>query len=123
MRRCCFFGRKWYNKATKSKDDKWGDNLRDAYGREINYLRISVTDRCNLRCRYCMPAEGVVKKRHQDMLSLEHLLEIAQAAVALGVRKIRLTGGEPLVRRGVVGLVEALAQIPEVEDQIGRAHV
>lgn len=116
MRRCCFFGRKWYNKATKSKDDKWGDNLRDAYGREINYLRISVTDRCNLRCRYCMPAEGVVKKRHQDMLSLEHLLEIAQAAVALGVRKIRLTGGEPLVRRGVVGLVEALAQIPEVED-------
>lgn len=116
FRRGCFFCREWYNNAKESKCRKWGDNLRDSYGREINYLRISVTDRCNLRCRYCMPSEGVAKKRHQDMLSLEHLHEIAQAAVALGVRKIRLTGGEPLVRRGVVGLVEALAEIPGVED-------
>lgn len=90
--------------------------MQDSYGREINYLRISVTDRCNLRCRYCMPPEGVVKKRHEDMLSLEQLCEIAQAAVALGVRKIRITGGEPLVRRGVVGLVESLAALEGVED-------
>lgn len=90
--------------------------MQDSYGREINYLRISVTDRCNLRCRYCMPPEGVVKKRHEDMLSLEQLCEIAQAAVTLGVRKIRITGGEPLVRRGVVGLVESLAALEGVED-------
>lgn len=90
--------------------------MRDAYGREIDYLRVSLTDRCNLRCRYCMPPEGVPKLEHRDILSLEETAEIAEAAVALGVRKIRLTGGEPLVRRGVLGLVEHLGALPELRE-------
>ena len=88
----------------------------DKYGREIDYLRISLTDRCNLRCLYCMPAEGVGKKLHRDMLSLEEVAEIAEAAVELGVKKIRLTGGEPLVRRGVTGLVRRLGALPGLRE-------
>ncbi len=68
----------------------------DPFGRKIDYLRISVTDRCNLRCRYCMPLEGVRLLRHEDILSFEEIAEVARCAVDLGVRKIRLTGGEPL---------------------------
>jgi GTP 3',8-cyclase len=83
----------------------------DRFERPITYLRISVTDRCNLRCRYCMPPEGVPKRRHEDMLTLEALAEAARAAVGLGVTKIRLTGGEPLVRRGIVDLVRMIAAI------------
>ncbi|MEW6723901.1 MAG: GTP 3',8-cyclase MoaA [Bacillota bacterium] len=90
--------------------------MRDGRGREINYLRISATDLCNLRCRYCMPADGVKKKRHEEILSYEELLRIAGAAVGLGVRLIRLTGGEPLVRPGLVGFVRALAGLPGIED-------
>ena len=75
--------------------------MQDGCGRTIDYLRLSVTDRCNYRCRYCMPAEGVEKRAHGDILSLEELAEIAGAAVACGVKKIRLTGGEPLVRLGL----------------------
>ncbi len=67
--------------------------MRDTLGREITYLRISLTDRCNLRCVYCMPPEGVNKREHREILSLEEMEEIARAAAALGVRKIRLTGG------------------------------
>lgn len=73
--------------------------MRDGYGRDISYLRLSVTDLCNLRCVYCMPADGVEKRRHEDILSVEELQEIAEAAGRCGIRKIRLTGGEPLVRR------------------------
>lgn len=83
----------------------------DRYNRPITYLRISVTDKCNLRCRYCMPAEGVPPRRHEDLLSLEQLAEAARAAVGLGVTKVRLTGGEPLVRRGIVQLVRMIAAI------------
>jgi cyclic pyranopterin phosphate synthase len=83
----------------------------DRFDRAITYLRISVTDKCNLRCRYCMPAEGVPPRRHGDLLSLEQLAEAARAAVGLGVTKIRLTGGEPLVRRGIVDLVRMIASI------------
>ena len=72
--------------------------LLDAHSRPVKDLRISVTDKCNLRCRYCMPEEGVPPRRHEDLLSLEQLAEAARAAVGLGVTKIRLTGGEPLVR-------------------------
>lgn len=90
--------------------------MRDQFGRNIDYLRISITDLCNLRCVYCMPPEGVVKRCHSDILSLEEIQEIAQAAVELGVRKIRVTGGEPLVRRGVVDLCRRLGVIPGVED-------
>ena len=90
--------------------------MKDELGREIGYLRISLTDRCNLRCRYCMPAEGVEKQCHSDILSLEEVAEIAREAVALGVHKIRLTGGEPLVRKGVTELCRELSAIPGVDD-------
>ena len=90
--------------------------MRDGCGRTIDYLRLSVTDRCNYRCRYCMPLSGVPKKDHRDMLTLEELAEIARAAVRLGVRKIRLTGGEPLVRRGIVDLCRHLRAIPGLEE-------
>lgn len=90
--------------------------MRDNFGREIDYLRISVTDLCNLRCRYCMPPEGVKKQSHRDILSLEEIEEIARAAVSLGVKKLRLTGGEPLLRRGIVELCEKLSAIPGVEE-------
>lgn len=88
----------------------------DGCGRTIDYLRLSVTDRCNFRCQYCMPAEGVEKCRHADILSLEELTEIAAAAVSCGVKKIRLTGGEPLVRRGLLDLCRALRKLPGVEE-------
>ena len=70
--------------------------LTDSLGRNINYLRLSVTDRCNMRCFYCMPKEGVEKKPHESVLSYEELLLIAETAVGLGIEKIRITGGEPL---------------------------
>jgi cyclic pyranopterin phosphate synthase len=89
---------------------------RDDFGRAINYLRVSVTDRCNLRCVYCMPAEGVDKRAHDDLLRYEELALVVRAAVELGVRKVRLTGGEPLVRLGLPDLVQMLAQIPGIED-------
>lgn len=84
----------------------------DRFDRRIDYLRISVTDRCNLRCVYCMPAEGISLLRHEDILSLEDTARIARTAVDLGVRKIRLTGGEPMVRKGIVDLVAMLRAIP-----------
>lgn len=90
--------------------------MTDGCGRTIDYLRLSVTDRCNYRCRYCMPEEGVCKRDHRDMLTLEELAEIAQAAVQLGVKKIRLTGGEPLVRRGIVDLCRMLRAIPGLRE-------
>ena len=88
----------------------------DAFGRTIDYLRISVTDRCNLRCVYCMPAEGVPLITHDDVLSYEAISDFVGVAVSEGIRKVRLTGGEPLVRRGVVSLVERLARIEGIED-------
>ena len=85
--------------------------LTDPHGRTINYLRLSVTDRCNMRCFYCMPKEGVVKKGHDAVLSYEELLLIAETAVELGIEKIRITGGEPLVRAGIIGFLSRLAAI------------
>ena len=90
--------------------------MRDPFGRDINYLRISLTDLCNLRCVYCMPAEGVGKRSHAEVLTLEELVEISAAAAELGIRKIRLTGGEPLVRRGIVDLVRRLRALPGLEE-------
>ena len=90
--------------------------MRDTFRREIDYLRISLTDRCNYRCVYCMPPEGVAKRSHSDMLTLEETEEIARSAVSLGVRKLRVTGGEPLVRRGAADLCRRLGEIPGVED-------
>jgi len=90
-------------------------NLIDSLGRKINYLRLSITDRCNMRCFYCMPSVGIVNKGHKAVLSYEELLMIAEVAVGLGIEKIRVTGGEPLVRRGVVGFLERLAAIPGLQ--------
>ncbi len=90
--------------------------LIDTFGRKIDYLRISVTDRCNLRCSYCMPPDGIVSIPHEKVLSFEQICDFVRVAVELGVRKVRLTGGEPLVRRGIVRLVEMLAQIDGIED-------
>jgi GTP 3',8-cyclase len=90
----------------------------DTYGRHINYLRLSVTDRCNLRCQYCMPAEGVSKLQHNDILSFEQLLHIARQAVFLGIDKIRVTGGEPLVRKGIVGFLKELHKISELKELV-----
>jgi GTP 3',8-cyclase len=86
--------------------------LTDKFGRRINYLRLSVTDRCNMRCSYCMPEGGVPKLGHAEVLSYEELFILAQAAVAIGIEKIRVTGGEPLVRKGIVGFLKRLAGIP-----------
>ena len=92
--------------------------LIDAYGRRINYLRLSVTDRCNLRCSYCMPAQGVKLLPHDRLLSYEDLLRVATQAVAVGIEKIRVTGGEPLVRKGIVGFLERLAKIPGLKELV-----
>ncbi len=88
----------------------------DRYKRHINYLRISVTDRCNLRCTYCMPADGVKLMKHDDLLSFEEIESFTQLAVAKGISKVRLTGGEPLVRKNIVELVQRLASIEGLED-------
>ncbi|MGN0077538.1 MAG: GTP 3',8-cyclase MoaA [Coriobacteriales bacterium] len=79
--------------------------MKDHLGREIDYLRISVTDRCNLRCIYCMPAEGVAWKSHNEMLRIEEIARVARIAAEEGIRKVRLTGGEPLVKKGIVSLI------------------
>lgn len=92
--------------------------LIDTYGRRINYLRLSVTDRCNLRCCYCMPAGGVPKLRHGELLSYEELHRVAVASVASGIEKIRITGGEPLVRKGLVGFLEQLSGIPGLKELV-----
>ena len=85
--------------------------LVDRWGRKIDYLRVSVTDRCNLRCEYCMPEEGVPLKEHGEILSYERITEVVRVAVRLGIERVRLTGGEPLVRKGVVALVGMLSEI------------
>ncbi len=92
--------------------------LVDTFGRKINYLRLSVTDRCNMRCRYCMPEKGVSKLEHAAVLSYEQLFLLAQSAISLGIKKIRVTGGEPLVRKGVLPFLERLAQIPGLQQLV-----
>jgi cyclic pyranopterin phosphate synthase len=83
--------------------------LIDKYQRRVNYLRISLTDRCNLRCLYCMPQEGIPKLPHEEILRYEELLRLVRVAVSLGIEKVRLTGGEPLLRRGLGGFIRALS--------------
>ena len=89
--------------------------ITDGLGRGIDYLRISITDRCNLRCLYCMPAEGVKAKRHDEILSFEEIERLVGIVAQMGIKHIRLTGGEPLVRPGVVDLVRMIAHTPGVE--------
>lgn len=86
--------------------------MKDAYGRKIEYLRISLTDKCNLRCKYCMPAEGIGLMKHSEVLTLEEICRTARVLTEMGVCRIRLTGGEPLVRRGIVGLMQSLQELP-----------
>ena len=88
--------------------------LSDSLGRHINYLRLSVTDRCNMRCFYCMPESGVADKGHGAILSYEELLLIAESAVGLGIEKIRITGGEPLVRAGIINFLSELSAIRDL---------
>jgi len=85
--------------------------LIDSFGRQINYLRLSVTDRCNLRCKYCMSTDGVAACQHKDILPYESLQLIAETAVSMGIEKIRITGGEPLVRNGIVPFLARLSGI------------
>lgn len=90
--------------------------MKDKYNREINYLRISVTDRCNLRCVYCMPEKGIDIVPHKDILSLEEIVRVVQASTLAGVKKIRLTGGEPLIRKGIIHLISEINAMPEIDD-------
>jgi cyclic pyranopterin phosphate synthase len=92
------------------------NGMRDSFARVIDYLRISITDKCNLRCIYCMPDDGIAPARHTDLLRYEEITRIASVAASLGVRKIRLTGGEPLVRKNLAFLVSSLKIIPGIED-------
>ena len=90
--------------------------MQDQFARDIDYLRLGVTDRCNLRCLYCMPEEGVSLKKHEEILTLEELYLISKTAVSMGVKKIRLTGGEPLVRKGIIDLVTMIKGISGLEE-------
>lgn len=90
--------------------------MRDKFNRNINYMRVSVTELCNLRCRYCMPEEGIAKKAHEEMMTAEETVMAVEAAARLGIQKIRITGGEPLVKRGIIKLCEEIASIPGIEE-------
>ena len=102
-----------------AKPDRWlisgSIMLRDSFGRILDYLRVSVTDRCNLRCVYCMPPQGVPWKPHGSMLSFEEILRLCRIMADLGIRKIKLTGGEPLVRRGMAAFFGSLRAVPGIE--------
>lgn len=90
--------------------------MKDAFGREINYLRLSVTELCNLRCRYCMPEEGVCKLRHEDLLTEEEMLMAVRAAAGLGITKVRVTGGEPLTKPNILSICRGVAQTPGIRE-------
>ncbi len=90
--------------------------ISDSFQRPINYLRISVTDRCNLRCLYCMPTEGISLSSHTDLLTYEEIDTVVRVAVELGINKVRLSGGEPLVRLGLADLIKMLSRIKGIED-------
>ena len=88
----------------------------DAYKRDITYLRLSVTELCNLRCRYCMPEEGVCKRCHEEMLTEEEMIQAVKAATSLGIKKVRVTGGEPLVKKNIISICEQVGKLPEIEE-------
>lgn len=89
--------------------------MRDLCGREIDYVRVSITDRCNLRCVYCMPEKGVASMRHGDVLTYEEIVRTVRSLATLGIRHVRVTGGEPMARRGCLDLVERIHAIPGIE--------
>ena len=84
----------------------------DSFHRKIDYLRLSITDRCNLRCSYCMPEGGVPKLDHAEILRYEEIVRLAGIAISMGISKVRITGGEPLVRKDVLGLCERISRVP-----------
>ena len=88
----------------------------DKFNRRINYLRISITDRCNLRCKYCMPEEGIKLLKHEDILSFEEMISFVKVVVTKGIDKVRITGGEPLIRKGVTHLIKQLSEIKGIKD-------
>ena len=88
----------------------------DQYGRAITYLRLSVTELCNLRCRYCMPENGICKKEHSEMLTQEEMIRAVRAAASLGICKLRITGGEPLVKKNILSICREAAKVPRIED-------
>lgn len=90
--------------------------MKDGFNREIRYIRISLTELCNFRCRYCMPEEGICKKRHEDMMTMEEMLSAVKVATRLGINKIRLTGGEPLVKKNIVDIVSKIREIDGVDE-------
>ncbi|MGM9591661.1 MAG: GTP 3',8-cyclase MoaA [Oscillospiraceae bacterium] len=90
--------------------------MKDSFGREISYMRLSVTELCNLRCRYCMPEEGVCKKKHGEMLTEEEMLLAVKIAAEHGVRKLRITGGEPLVKPNILSICRRAADVPGIEE-------
>jgi cyclic pyranopterin phosphate synthase len=90
--------------------------LIDQWGRQVTYLRVSVTDRCNLRCVYCMPPEGVEWQPHERIMQYEEIAQIVRVAAKEGIREVRITGGEPLVRKNLVDLIKMIAEIPGIED-------
>ena len=102
--------------ARKAVESGRPEAMRDGFGRRIEYLRISVTDKCNLRCVYCMPEQGLPWLRRQDILDYEEIVEIVRVMAGMGLKRLRITGGEPLVRRDVTELVRALHAIPGIDD-------
>ena len=88
----------------------------DSFGREITYLRLSVTELCNLRCRYCMPADGICKKSHTEMLTEDEMIQVVEAAASLGIRKVRITGGEPLVKKNIVSICNRAASVDGIQE-------
>ena len=88
----------------------------DQLGRNITYLRVSVTDKCNLRCRYCMPEDGVCKKDHEDMLTEDEIITAVEAAASLGITKLRITGGEPLVKKNIVSICRRAAGVEGIQE-------
>lgn len=90
--------------------------LYDALGRHIHYLRVAVTDRCNFRCQYCMPSDGIQWIEHDEILRYEELLRIINAFASLGINKVRITGGEPLVRKGIIPFLQQVANIPGIKE-------
>ena len=88
----------------------------DQFGRSITYLRVSVTELCNLRCRYCMPAEGVCKKNHADMLTEDEMITVIEAAASLGITKLRITGGEPLVKKNILSICRRAAAVSGIQE-------
>ncbi len=91
-------------------------NIVDSYNRYINYLRISVTDRCNLQCIYCKPPSELNGLKHSDILTYEEILKIAKISLSIGIKKIRITGGEPLLRKGIISFISELSKLPGLED-------